>query len=186
VGKDLADEGVVTSIRDAMRLNATAVGLSIFIGSEYESQTLKNLASLVNDAEEYGIPVLAVTAVGKELEKRDARFLSLSCRVAAELGATVVKTYHCEGFEKVVAGCPVPIVIAGGPKMETELQVFEITYDAIQNGASGVDMGRNIWQNESSVGMIKGIRAVVHENATPKQALEIYNTEKNGKKSKKK
>lgn len=185
VGKDLADEGVTTSIREAIRLNATAVGLSIFVGSEYESQTLKNLASLVNEAEEYGLPVLAVTAVGKELEKRDARFLSLSCRIAAELGATVVKTYHCEGFEKVVTGCPVPIVIAGGPKMETELQVFEITYDAVQNGASGVDMGRNIWQNDSPLGMIKGIRAIVHENATAKQALEIYNSVKSGKKSRK-
>lgn len=181
VGKDLADEGVVTSIREAIRLDAAAVGLSIFVGSEYESQTLKNLASLVNEAEEFGMPVLAVTAVGKELEKRDARFLSLSCRIAAELGASVVKTYHCEGFEKVAGGCPVPLVIAGGPKMETELQVFEVTHDAIQKGACGVDMGRNIWQNDCAVGMIKGIRAIVHENATPKQALDIYNSVKREK-----
>ncbi len=183
VGKDLADEAIVTSIREAIRLNATAVGMSIFVGSDYESQTLKNLASLVNDAEEFGIPVLAVTAVGKELEKRDARFLSLACRVAAELGASVVKTYHCENFEKVSAGCPVPLVIAGGPKMETELQVFEVTYDAIQKGASGVDMGRNIWQNDCAVGMIQGISAIVHENATPKQALKIYNNCKSEKAS---
>ena len=119
VGKDLADEGVVTSIREAVRLNATGVGLSIFVGSEYESQTLKNLASLVNEAEEFGLPVLAVTAVGKELEKRDARYLALASRIAAELGARVVKTYWCENFDKVTKGCPVPVVMAGGPKVDT-------------------------------------------------------------------
>ena len=180
VGKDLADEAITTSIREAIRLNAAAVGLSIFVGSDYESQTLKNLATLVNDAEEHDIPVLAVTAVGKELEKRDARFLALSCRIAAELGASVVKTYHCQGFDSVVNGCPVPIVIAGGPKLETEMDVFELTHDAIRQGAAGVDMGRNIWQNDHPVAMIKAIRAIVHENASPQIALELFNEVKNG------
>lgn len=174
IGADLADEGITTSMADALRLNVAAVGLSIFVGSDYESQTLMNLAALVNEAEEYGIPVLAVTAVGKELEKRDARFLSLACRIAAEFGASVVKTYHCEGFENVVRGCPVPLVVAGGPKLETEMDVFELTYDAVQRGAAGVDMGRNIWQNDYPVAMIQAIRAIVHDGAAPKVALEMY------------
>ncbi len=174
IGKDLSDEGITVSMKDALRLNVDGVGLSIFVGSEYESQTLKNLAALINEAEEYGVPVLAVTAVGKELEKRDVRFLALSCRIAAELGASVVKTYYCDEFEKVVEGCPVPIVIAGGPKLETEMDVFQLTARAIQQGAVGVDMGRNIWQNDFPVAMIEAIRAIVHENATPQVALELY------------
>lgn len=174
VGADLADEGITTSVRDALRLNVDAVGLSIFVGSAYESQTIKNLAALINECEDYGLPVLAVTAVGKELEKRDSRFLSLSCRIAAEMGASVVKTYYCDGFDAVVGGCPVPIVIAGGPKLETEMDVFQLVYDALQQGAAGVDMGRNIWQNDHAVAMIRAIRALVHENATPKVAMELY------------
>ncbi|HLG30179.1 MAG TPA: 3-hydroxy-5-phosphonooxypentane-2,4-dione thiolase, partial [Candidatus Brocadiales bacterium] len=117
VGKDLANECLTTSIEEIIRLNASAVGISVFIGSDYEHQTLSNLAQLVNECEDYGIPVMAVTAVGKELEKRDARYLALCCRIAAELGARIVKTYWCENFEKVVNGCPVPVVIAGGPKV---------------------------------------------------------------------
>lgn len=174
VGADLADEGITTSVRDALRLNVDAVGLSIFVGSAYESQTIKNLAALINECEDYGLPVLAVTAVGKELEKRDSRFLSLSCRIAAEMGASVVKTYYCDGFDAVVGGCPVPIVIAGGPKLETEMDVFQLVYDALQQGAAGVDMGRNIWQNDHAVAMIRAIRALVHENATPRVAMELY------------
>ncbi|MBI3814313.1 MAG: 3-hydroxy-5-phosphonooxypentane-2,4-dione thiolase [Nitrospinae bacterium] len=185
VGKDLANEGLTTSIKEAVRLNAAAVGLSVFIGSEYERQTLLNLSQLVNDAEEYGIPVMAVTAVGKELEKRDARYLGLCCRIAAELGAKVVKTYWCEDFDKVVNGCPVPVVIAGGPKTETELQVFEFVYDGMQKGAIGVNLGRNIWQNAHPVPMIRALRAVIHEKATAKEADDIYNSLKSGKKDKK-
>ncbi len=177
IGKDLSNEEITTSIRDAIRLNASAVALSIFVGSEYEHQTLLNLARLVDEAQEFGIPVLAVTAVGKELEKRDARYLALSSRIAAELGAHFVKTYYCEGFEKVVEGCPVPIVIAGGPKLNTEMEVFELTYRAIQEGAVGVDMGRNVWQSDHSVAMIKAIRAIIHENKNPREALEIFNAE---------
>ena len=174
VGADLADEGITTSVKEALRLNVDGVGMSIFVGSAYESQTIKNLGALVNECEEYGLPVLAITAVGKELEKRDARYLSLSCRVAAEIGASVVKTYYCEEFDAVVRGCPVPIVIAGGPKLETEMDVFQLTHDALEQGAAGVDMGRNIWQNDNPVAMIKAIRAIVHEDATATQALEIF------------
>jgi len=182
VGKDLANEGITTSIEEAVRLNVAAVGLSIFVGSSYEHQTLMNLAKMVNECEDYGIPVMAVTAVGKELEKRDARYLSLCCRIAAELGAKVVKTYWCEDFEKVTNGCPVPVVIAGGPKVKTELEALEFVHDGIQKGAIGVNLGRNIWQNEHPVGMIKAMRAVIHKNATPKQALEVYREEKDRKK----
>ncbi len=178
VGEDLSNETITTSIEDAVRLNVSAVALSIYVGAKYEHRTLKNLARLVDRSERYGIPVLAVTAVGKELEKRDARYLSLASRIASELGAHFVKTYYCDDFEKVVQSCPVPIVIAGGPKMETEKDVFNITYNAIQKGAVGVDMGRNIWQNEHPVAMIQAIRHIVHKNGTVKEALEIFNNVK--------
>ena len=178
IGKDLANESITTSVEEAIRLNVSAVGLSIFVGSQYEHQTLMNLSTLVNECEKYGIPVMAVTAVGKELEKRDARYLSLCCRIAAELGARVVKTYWCENFDKVTNGCPVPIVIAGGPKCETELQVFDFVYDGIQKGAIGVNLGRNVWQHAHPVAMAKALRAVIHQKAAPKDALEIFNEEK--------
>jgi len=182
IGKDLANEGIITSIREAVRLNVAAVGLSIFIGTDYEHQTLLNLSRLVDEAEEYGIPVMAVTAVGKELEKRDARYLALCCRIAAELGASVVKTYWCENFEKVVDGCPVPVVMAGGPKVDTDLQVLEFVHDGMKKGAIGVNLGRNIWQSEHPVAMIKALRAIIHENATPREANELLNSLKNVKK----
>ena len=151
VGDDLANEGLTTSIKEAVRLNASAVGLSIFVGSKYERQTLINLSRLVDEAEEYGIPVMAVTAVGREMKKREARYLALACRIAAELGARVVKTYWCEKFEKVIEGCPVPIVMAGGPKVDSEREVFDFVYDGIQKGAIGVNLGRNIWKNDHPV-----------------------------------
>lgn len=175
--KDLSNEVITTSIREALRLNVSALGLSIFIGSDHEKQTLANLANLINEAEEYGIPVMAVTAVGKELEKRDARYLSLCCRIAAELGAKVVKTYWCENFDKVTQSCPVPVVIAGGPKTETKYEVFEFVYDGMQKGAIGVNLGRNIWQDEHPVAMIKALRSIIHGNVTPKEADEIYHSE---------
>jgi len=174
----LSNEGITTSIKDAIRLNVAGVGLSVFVGTEHESQTLRSLTELVNQGEEYGIPVLAITAVGKELEKRDARYLALCCRICAELGAHLVKTYYCEDFEKVTESCPVPIVIAGGPRLETELDALEMAHSAVQQGAVGVDMGRNIWQSDHAVPMIKAIRAVVHENYTPKQAHELFRTAK--------
>ena len=173
--EDLANEAITTSIKEVIRLNATAIGLSIFVGSKYEHQTLLNLANLVNEAEEYGIPVMAVTAVGREMEKRTARYLALSCRIAAELGARIVKTYWCEDFEKVVNGCPVPVVMAGGPKVDTELKVFEFVYDGMQKGAIGVNLGRNVWQNKHPVAMIRALRSVVHQEATPREANDLYN-----------
>jgi putative autoinducer-2 (AI-2) aldolase len=175
IGDSLTNEAITTSVRDAVRLNVAAIALSVFVGSAHEHQTLTNLGTLVNEGEEHGIPVLAVTAVGKELEKRDVRYLSLACRIAAELGAHFVKTYYCEDFGKVVKGCPVPLVVAGGPKLETELDAFQLAYDAIQDGAVGVDMGRNIWQSEHPVAMIRTIREIVHAGATVREAQEAYN-----------
>ncbi len=181
VGPALSDEGIATSVKDAVRLNASAMALSIFVGTDHERQTLLNLTKLVDEGNEYGIPVLAVTAVGKELEKRDARYLGLCCRMAAEFGASFVKTYYCDDFHKVSEGCPVPLVIAGGPRMDTELDAMTMAHNAIQEGASGVDMGRNIWQSENPVAMIRAIRSVVHDDYTPKEALDLFNKVKAGK-----
>ncbi len=178
-GKDLAHEGLTTSIEEIVRLNASAVGISVFVGSDYEHETLLNLSRLVNECEGYGIPVMAVTAVGREMEKRDARYLCLACRIAAELGARIVKTYWCEkDFDKVVAGCPVPVVIAGGPKCETEKEVFEFVHDGMSKGAIGINLGRNVWQAPHPAAVAKALKAIVHAGASVKQAQEIYNEEK--------
>lgn len=180
VGKNLAHEGITTSIEEIIRLNVSAVGISVFVGSDYEHETLMNLANLVNVCENYGIPVMAVTAVGKELAKRDARYLGLSCRIAAELGARIVKTYWCEdGFEKVINGCPVPVVMAGGPKCETDREVLEFVHDGMQKGSIGINLGRNIWQGRHPVPMARALQAVVHEKATVNQAFDIFNEMKN-------
>ncbi len=181
VGEDLANENLVTSIQEIIRLNASAVSMSVFIGSKYEHQTLSNLAKLVDECEDYGIPVMAVTAVGRELEKRTARYLALCCRVAAEIGARVVKTYYCEDFDKVVEGCPVPVVIAGGPKTETQKEVFDFVYDGMQKGAVGVNLGRNIWQTEHPVASIRAIRAIIHDNYTSQEAFDLFEQVKAGK-----
>jgi putative autoinducer-2 (AI-2) aldolase len=177
VGEDLSREGITTSVEDAIRLNVAAVAMSIYVGSKYEHQTLMNLGHLVNECERYGIPVVAVTAVGKDMV-RDARYLALCCRIAAELGAKIVKTYYTDDFAKVVEGCPIPIVVAGGKQLDTELDVFNLVSNSVQEGATGVDMGRNIWQNDHPVAMIKAVRAVVHEDYTPQEALDRYNSEK--------
>jgi putative autoinducer-2 (AI-2) aldolase len=174
IGHDLGDEIITTAIDDIIRLNASAVGISVFIGTDYEKQSLDNLAKMVNECEGYGIPVMAVTAVGKELGKRDARYLALCCRIVAELGTKVVKTYWCENFEKVTVGCPVPVVMAGGPKCETELEVFNYVHDGLQRGAIGVNLGRNLRQHAHPVAMAKSLHAVIHRNATPKEAQEIF------------
>jgi len=179
--KDLADECITTSIEEIIRLNADAVGVSVFIGSDFEKQTLQNLSTMVNQCENYGIPVMAVTAVGKELEKRDARYLALASRICAELGARVVKTYWCENFEKVVCGCPVPVVIAGGPKCESETEVFEFVHDGMQKGAIGVNLGRNVWQSPHPAAMASALRAIIHENSSVKKAQDIFNELKAGK-----
>jgi DhnA-type fructose-1,6-bisphosphate aldolase and related enzymes len=175
VGKTLSDEAVAVSIDDIIRLNVDSVGVSVFIGTEYEHQTLMALANLINVCEPYGIPVMAVTAVGKELDQRkEARYLTLACRICAEYGAKVVKTYYCDNFEDIVNGCPVPVVIAGGPKTDSVLGVFEFVHDGIKKGAAGVNLGRNIWQDECPTGVARGLQAVIHENATPKDALDLY------------
>jgi putative autoinducer-2 (AI-2) aldolase len=181
IGEDLSKEAIVTSIEEAIKLNAACLALSIFVGSKYEHQTLSNLSKLVDEGEKFGIPVLAVTAVGKEMA-RDARYLGLSCRIAAELGAHVVKTYYCKDFTKVVEGCPIPIIIAGGKKL-SERDALQLTYDSIKEGASGVDMGRNIWQSENPVAMIKAVKSIVHENSTVDQAFDLYLSESKVKES---
>lgn len=160
--EDLSDEDLTVSIEDAIRLNASMITMSVFVGSAHEKQTLANLSRLCDEGQKYGIPVLAVTAVGKEMV-RDARYLGLACRICAELGAHMVKTYYCEGFEKVVGGCPVPVVIAGGKKIE-ERDALRLAASAVRDGASGVDMGRNIFQSKWPVPMIRAVRSIVHEN----------------------
>ena len=172
IGDDLSQEDITVSIEDAIRLNASALAMSIFVGSKYEYQTVVNLGKLVNEAQKYGIPVLAVTAVGKELGK-DARYLSLACRMAAEQGAHIVKTYYCENFEKVVQSCPVPIIVAGGKKIP-ERDALQLTYNSIKAGAVGVDIGRNVWQSEHPVAMIKAVRSIVHGNSNVDQAFNLY------------
>ncbi len=172
---ELSNEDITTSMKEALRLNAVGVGMSIFVGAKNEDRTVSNLGRLVNEAEEYGMPVLAITAVGKEME-RDARYLGLACRIAAEMGAHMVKTYYCkEDFAKVVEGCPVPIVIAGGKKIP-EKDALQMARNAIDEGAVGVDMGRNIFQSDKPVGMIKAIRAIVHENKPVDEAFDIYSS----------
>ena len=172
IGEDLSQEDITVSIEDAIRLNASALAMSIFVGSKYEYQTVVNLGKLVSKAQKYGIPVLAVTAVGKELGK-DARYLSLACRIAAEQGANIVKTYYCENFEKVVQSCPVPIIVAGGKKIP-ERDALQLTYNSIKAGAVGVDIGRNVWQSEHPVAMIRAVRSIVHGNSNVEQAFSLY------------
>ncbi len=174
--RELSGEGLTVAMEDAIRLNATAVTLSVFVGAEGERTTLLNLAKLVDEGEKYGIPVLAVTAVGRDMV-RDARYLGLACRICAELGAHFVKTYLCDGFEEVVRSTPVPLVIAGGKKVP-EREAIELAWKAIASGARGVDMGRNIFQSDCPVGMIRAVRAVVHQNAGVGEAFEIYRQEK--------
>lgn len=177
---ELSNEEITVSMEDALRLNVSAVALSIYVGSEFQKQTLHNLARLIDQGQRYGMPVLAVTAVGKDMV-RDARYLALSCRIAAELGAHIVKTYYCEGFERVVGTCPVPVVMAGGKKLP-EPEALELTYNAIKRGAAGVDMGRNIFQSEAPVAMIQAVRAIVHEGMGPKRALSLYESLKHAEK----
>jgi len=171
---DLNDECLL-DIEDAIRVNASALAIMVAVGSKFEATTIANLVRTADLGNRYGIPTLGVTAVGKELV-RDARYLGLACRVCAENGATFVKTYYCdEDFEKVAAACPVPIVVAGGKKLP-ELQALEMAAGAIAQGASGVDMGRNVFQAENPVAMLQAIRAVVHDRRSPKEAFDLYQT----------
>jgi putative autoinducer-2 (AI-2) aldolase len=171
--KELSNEGLITSMEEAIRLNVSAVATSIFIGGEYEKQTLLNLSKLVDVGERYGIPILAVTAVGKDMN-RDSRYLALACRIASELGAHIVKTYYCKDFNNVVNSCPVPLVIAGGKKIP-EKEALQLTNDAIQAGSVGVDMGRNIFQSDAPISMIKAVNSIVHENHSANEAYSLYN-----------
>jgi putative autoinducer-2 (AI-2) aldolase len=177
---DLSNEMIAVDIEDAIRVNACAMAAQIYIGSEHEHQSIGNLIKLVDLGNKYGIPMLAVTGVGKEMA-RDARYFALASRIAAELGAHYVKTYFTEvDFEKVTHSCPVPIVIAGGKKLP-ELEALTMAYKAIDQGAAGVDMGRNIFQSEDPVAMIQAVNKVVHENETAEQAFNIYQELKNSK-----
>ena len=173
--KELSDEQIAVSMEDAARINAAAVAVQVFIGGEHETQSVHNMTRLVDAGQRYGIPVLAVTAVGKELT-RDARYLRLATRICAELGAHFVKTYYCaEGFDTVTAACPVPLVMAGGKKLP-ELDALTMAYRAIEDGAAGVDMGRNIFQSGDPVAMIRAVGAVVHDSVKPQAAYDHYLT----------
>jgi putative autoinducer-2 (AI-2) aldolase len=175
--KELSNEQIAVSMEDAVRMNVSAVAVQVFIGGEFETQSVANMTRLVDEGNRYGIPVLAVTAVGKELV-RDAKYLRLACRICAELGAAFVKTYYVpEDFETVTASCPVPIVIAGGKKLP-ELEALRMAHASISQGAAGVDMGRNIFQADSPVAMIQAVRKVVHDKASPEQAFEFYKSAK--------
>ncbi len=176
--KELSNEQLAMDMEDALRLNASALAVQVFIGGEFETQSIHNMTRLIDAGNRYGVATLAVTAVGKDM-KRDARYFRLACRICAELGATYVKTYYVpEGFETVTSSCPVPIVMAGGKKIP-ELDALTMAYNAVQEGAAGVDMGRNIFQADSPVAMIKTVSKVVHENLKPDHALDMYETLKN-------
>ncbi len=173
--KELSNEEIAVDIEDAIRLNVAALAVQVFVGGEYETRSIHNMTRLVDMGNRYGIPVLGVTAVGKEMA-RDAKYMRLATRICAELGASYVKTYYVdEGFETVTASCPVPIVIAGGKKLP-ELDALKMAYNAIQQGAAGVDMGRNIFQSEAPAAMIQAVGKVVHENMKPKEAYDLYQT----------
>ena len=172
----LLHEGTIVDVEDAIRLNVSGVAFSILVGQPYERDTILGMTEYIDKCERYGIPVLAVTAVGRGLGK-DAKYLSLASRMAAEFGAHIVKTYFCENFEKVVDTCPVPIVIAGGKK-QPEKDALKMAYDAIEAGAIGVDMGRNVFQSEDPVAMIRAVNAIVHKKYTPKEAYDLFKEKK--------
>jgi putative autoinducer-2 (AI-2) aldolase len=179
--KELSDEHLAVDIEDAIRMNVATITLQVFIGGEFESRSVHNLTKLVDMGMRYGIPTMAVTAVGKDMV-RDAKYFRLACRICAELGANIIKTYYIpEDFETVTSTCPVPIVMAGGKKIP-ELDALTMAYNAIQGGACGVDMGRNIFQSDAPEAMMQAIRKVVHENTKPKDAFELYKTLRNEKK----
>lgn len=176
--KELSNEQIAMDIEDAIRLNTAGVGIQIFIGGEFETRSIHNMTKLVDLGNRYGIPVMGVTAVGKDMV-RDAKYFRLACRIIAELGAHLVKTYYVDdGFETIISTCPVPIVMAGGKKLP-EIDALTMAYKAVQSGAAGVDMGRNIFQSDSPIAMIQAVRKVVHEKMPPEQALDLYKTLKN-------
>jgi putative autoinducer-2 (AI-2) aldolase len=178
--KELSNEQIAVGIEESIRLNVCAMAVQVFIGGEYEKESIINMTKMVDLGTRYGIPTLAVTAVGTDMA-RDARYFRLATRICAELGAHYIKTYYIdEGFETVTASCPVPIVMAGGKKIP-ELDALTMAYNAVQQGAGGVDMGRNIFQSESPIAMLQAVAAVVHDNETPQKAFDLYDTLKNQK-----
>ena len=178
--KELSNEDIAVDIEESIRLNVCAMAVQVFIGGEHERESIIHMTRMVDLGTRYGIPTLAVTAVGKEMV-RDARYFRLATRICAELGAHYVKTYYVEdGFDTVCAACPVPVVMAGGKKLP-EMEALTMAYKAVQAGAAGVDMGRNIFQSEAPVAMIQAVRAVVHRNETPAKAYDLYQTLKNQK-----
>jgi putative autoinducer-2 (AI-2) aldolase len=176
--KELSNEEIVVSVEEVIRMNACAMAVQVFIGGEYEKKSITNMSKLINIGTQYGIPTMAVTAVGKEMV-RDARYFRLATRICAEIGAQFIKTYYVEEeFETITKSCPVPIVIAGGKK-RPELDALNMAYRALQEGAAGVDMGRNIFQSESPIAMTRAISAIVHESKKPEEAYEMYKELKN-------
>jgi putative autoinducer-2 (AI-2) aldolase len=174
LNEELSDEKLTVTIQEAIRMDAAGVAVSVYIGSANQQQTIINLTDMINQAEEYGIPVLAVTAVGKNMA-RDLRYLALASRICQDAGARIVKTYYCEEFSRLVdAVAPTAVVVAGG-KYSSPPEALQMAYNSVQAGAAGVDFGRNIFQDDNPVGMIKGIGAIVHENHTVKEALDMYN-----------
>ena len=172
LSKELLREGSIVNMEDALRLNVAGVAFSILVGADFERDTLLEFTRWCDECQRYGIPMIAVTAVGKEMA-RDEKYMSLASRIAAELGAHIVKTYFVDGFERLVEKVPVPVVIAGGKKLP-ELDALKMTAQALNAGAVGVDMGRNIFQAEDPISMIKAVRAVVHEKHTPDEAFKLY------------
>lgn len=179
---DIDNEGLILSAKNAIKLNASAIAVSMFVGAEHSHQTILNLTDAINDAMEYDLPVLGVTAVGKALkDKKEKRYLTHASRLAAELGADIVKTYYCEGFEEVVKKTTVPIIVAGGPKLDSYKDVLELCYNSIQCGAIGVDMGRNIWQSDYPEAITAGVAHIIHKNSSVKEALQLVESMCNDK-----
>jgi 3-hydroxy-5-phosphonooxypentane-2,4-dione thiolase len=174
IGPSLSDETIITTVEDALRLNAAAVALSVFVGTEHERQTLGGLAALVDQAGRYDLPVLAVTAVGKELGTYDARYLGLATRIWGEPGADIVKTYHTDGFDSVVEAAMVPVVVAGGKRLDSVRDALALASDAVTAGAAGIDFGRNVWQSDDPVATIQALRSVVHHGHGVDDALGLY------------
>jgi putative autoinducer-2 (AI-2) aldolase len=170
--EDLSNECISVDVQDAVRMNADVMALQVFVGAPYEKQTIENLSITINEGMKHGIPTMGVVAVGKTME-RTPQYFRLATRMIAEFGAQIVKSYYCDDFETVTASCPVPIVIAGGKKLP-EPEALTMCYRAIREGAAGVDMGRNIFQADHPIAMVQAVRAIVHDNLTDKQALELY------------
>lgn len=175
--EDMSHEVIGVDIEDAIRMNASCMAVQTFIGAPGEKTSIENLVRTIDLGNRYGIPTLGVVAVGKDME-RTAKFFLLATRMLAEFGAQIIKTYYCEDFDKIVAACPVPIVIAGGKKL-SEFDALTMAYNAISDGAFGVDMGRNIFQAESPIAMVRAVDMIVHKKSSVKEAFKFYEKSKN-------